>query len=71
MKKTPRTYCIVKTRHLYGPKTEKTRLLTDNGNDYLVLSHAEAVAEAKKRNEESCYLGNNEHSPATYSVVKN
>lgn len=68
-----RTYCIVKTRHLYGfgPKTKKNRLTIDNGNEYLTLSHAEAVAEAKKRNEESCYLGYQEHMPATYSVVKN
>ena len=71
MKKTPRTYCVLKTRHLYGPKTEKSRLLIDNGNEYLVLSHAAATAEAKNRNAESCYLGQNEHSPATYSVVKN
>jgi hypothetical protein len=69
--KTPRTYCIVKTRHLYGGRTEKSRLLIDNGSEYLVLNHAEAVDFAKKRNEESCYLGHSEHSPATYSIVKN
>jgi hypothetical protein len=69
--KTPSTYCIVKTRHLYGPRVEKARLLIDNGNEYLVLSHAEAVAESKRRNEESSFLGYNEHGPATYSVVKN
>jgi len=69
--KTPSTYCIVKTRHLYGPKVVKSRLLIDNTDEYLVMSYAESVGFAKKLNEESCYLGHNEHSPATYTVVKN
>jgi len=72
--RTRRQYCIVKTRHLYGawggtPRTEKTRLTIDNGNEYLTMEHADAVKHVKKLNEESCYLGHNEHSPATFSIV--
>lgn len=67
--KLKRLYCIVKTRHLYGAKTKKTRLTIDNGNEYLLLDHADAVAHVNKLTAESCYLGYNEHSAATFSIV--
>jgi len=57
------------TRYFYGPKTKKTRLLRDGGNEYWSGTRAEARELISKLDREEWWLGYNEYSRPTYTVV--
>ena len=75
MKKTTKkehqfSSCICMTRYFYGPKTKKTRLLCDGGNEYWAGTRAEARELISRLDKQEWYLSHNEYSRRTYTVVK-
>ena len=63
-------FCIYMTRHFYGPKTKKTRLLCDGVNEYWSGTRSEAMELISRLDKQEWWLAHNEYSRPTYTVLK-
>lgn len=62
-------FAIRQTRHFYGPRTEKSPLIDEDGHELRFATHAAAQAHIDELNDSIYYLGHNESGRPEYKIV--
>lgn len=62
-------FAIRQTRHFFGPRTQKSLLIDDDGRELRFETRAAAQAYIEELNESDYYLDHNESGRPEYRIV--